>query len=95
MNLGDLAEDVVREGQTFTNLVTKHREVLVVTPLRILLIIVLAVAMRWVVHRTISRAVRSTADSEVPVVLRPLRERIGTAALENVGLISERRRSRA
>ena len=95
MNLGETAEDAVRNGKSFGEFLNDHREVLVVTPLRIVAIIVMAFAIRWLVHRTISRAVRSTASSDVPVVLRPLKERIGTAALETVGLVSERRRQRA
>ena len=95
MNLGDIAEEVIERGRSFGDLLTEHREVLIVTPLRILLIIAMAVLIRWLVHRTISQAVQSTTEADVPVVLRPLKERIGTAALENVGLISERRRQRA
>jgi moderate conductance mechanosensitive channel len=95
VNLGETAEEVVENGKSFGTFLSEHREVLVVIPLRILLIVVLAIVIRWLVHRAISRAVRSTAVSDVPVVLRPLKERIGTAALENAGLINERRRQRA
>ncbi|MCM0675121.1 mechanosensitive ion channel family protein [Micromonospora phytophila] len=64
-------------------------------PLRVILILVLAVAARWLVHRTISRLVRTTTDADVPTMLRPLRERIPTAAAEPGEFIPERRRQRA
>ncbi|MEU9508232.1 mechanosensitive ion channel family protein [Micromonospora sp. NPDC048170] len=64
-------------------------------PLRIVLILLLAVAARWLVHRTISRLVRTTTDAGVPTMLRPLRERIPTAAVEPGEFVPERRRQRA
>jgi small conductance mechanosensitive channel len=86
---------VAEQGDGFADFVGRHREVLVVKPLRIVLILAIAVLVRVIVHRTITRAVRSTADSDVPIVLRPLKDRLGTEALESAGLISERRRQRA
>jgi small conductance mechanosensitive channel len=88
-------DSVAEQGRGFAGFLDRHREVLVVRPLRIVLIILIAIMVRTLVHRAITRAVRSTADSEVPVVLRPLKERLGTEALESAGLISERRRQRA
>jgi small-conductance mechanosensitive channel len=67
----------------------------VVKPLRILLIILVALAARFVLHRTIKRLVRTTSNAQVPTILRPLRERIPTAAPETVGVYPERRRQRA
>ncbi|MFG3418785.1 mechanosensitive ion channel family protein [Micromonospora sp. NPDC049460] len=64
-------------------------------PLRIVMILLLAVAARWLVHRTISRLVRTTTDAGVPTMLRPLRERIPTAAAEPGEFVPERRRQRA
>ncbi|WP_433387082.1 mechanosensitive ion channel family protein [Micromonospora sp. KLBMP9576] len=64
-------------------------------PLRIVLVLLLAIAARWLVHRTISRLVRTTTDAGVPTMLRPLRERIPTAAAEPGEFIPERRRQRA
>ncbi|MGS2616893.1 mechanosensitive ion channel family protein [Micromonospora sp. LZ34] len=64
-------------------------------PLRILLILLLAVAARWLVHRTIRRLVRTTTAAGVPTMLRPLRERIPTAAAEPGEFVPERRRQRA
>jgi small conductance mechanosensitive channel len=49
----------------------------------------------WLLFRAIDRMVRSTAGGDVPVVLRPLKDRLGTTALESAGLVSERRRQRA
>ncbi|MFL6128451.1 MAG: mechanosensitive ion channel family protein, partial [Mycobacteriales bacterium] len=83
------------EGRTWGDFIDHHNEVLVVKPLRILLIIVIALVVRWLVHRAISRAVRSTADSDVPIVLKPLKERLGNGLLDSAGLVSERRRQRA
>lgn len=68
---------------------------ILVKPLRIILILLLALAARWLVHRTIRRLVRSTSDAGVPTMLRPLRERIPTAATEPGEFVPERRRQRA
>ncbi|MEV6814753.1 mechanosensitive ion channel family protein [Micromonospora sp. NPDC051296] len=68
---------------------------ILVKPLRIILIVLLAVAARWLVHRTIRRLVRTTTDAGVPTMLRPLRERIPTAATEPGEFVPERRRQRA
>ncbi|MER7458370.1 mechanosensitive ion channel family protein [Micromonospora sp. NPDC126480] len=68
---------------------------ILVKPLRIVLILLLAVLARWLVRRTIKRLVRSTSDAGVPTMLRPLRERIPTAATEPGEFVPERRRQRA
>ncbi|WP_375335365.1 mechanosensitive ion channel family protein [Micromonospora sp. CP22] len=67
---------------------------ILVKPLRIVLIVLLALVARWLVHRTIRRLVRTTSDAGVPTMLRPLRERIPTAA-DSGGFVPERRRQRA
>ncbi|MEH0983257.1 mechanosensitive ion channel family protein [Micromonospora sp. CPCC 205556] len=64
-------------------------------PLRVVLILLLAVVARWAVHRTINRLVRTTTDGAVPTMLRPLRERIPSAAVDPAEFIPERRRQRA
>ncbi|WP_433283007.1 mechanosensitive ion channel family protein [Micromonospora sp. CA-244673] len=64
-------------------------------PLRIVLILLLAVAARWALHRTINRLVRTTTEGAVPTMLRPLRERIPSATLEPEQFVPERRRQRA
>ncbi|GAB3859807.1 mechanosensitive ion channel [Micromonospora andamanensis] len=68
---------------------------ILVKPLRIILILLLALAARWLVHRTIRRLVRTTSDAGVPTMLRPLRERIPSAATEPGEFVPERRRQRA
>ncbi|MER7890806.1 mechanosensitive ion channel family protein [Micromonospora sp. NPDC094482] len=68
---------------------------ILVKPLRVVLILLLAVIARWAVHRTISRLVRTTTDAGVPTMLRPLRERIPSAAVEPGEFVPERRRQRA
>ena len=91
----ELLSEIASESRTWGDFLRDHREVLIVKPLRILLIILIALVTRWLVHRAISRAVRSTADTDVPVVLKPLKERIGNGLLDTSGLVSERRRQRA
>ncbi|WP_435829903.1 mechanosensitive ion channel family protein [Micromonospora costi] len=68
---------------------------ILIKPLRVVLILLLAVFARWAVHRTINRLVRTTSDAGVPTMLRPLRERIPTAAVEPGEFVPERRRQRA
>ncbi|WP_374628091.1 mechanosensitive ion channel family protein [Micromonospora sp. A3M-1-15] len=68
---------------------------IVLKPLRIALILLLAVAARWALHRTINRLVRTTTESAVPTMLRPLRERIPSATLDPEQFVPERRRQRA
>ena len=87
------AEDAVEKSRSFGQFVADNREAIVIRPLRILLIIALALVVRWLLFRAIDRLVRSTAESEVPVVLRPLKERLGNGGQD--GMVSERRRQRA
>ncbi|MQA27665.1 MAG: mechanosensitive ion channel [Micromonosporaceae bacterium] len=68
---------------------------LVVAPLRILLIVVLALTARWLTHRAIRRLTRSTAQGTAPTLLRPLKERSPSLLREAAGLLTERRRQRA
>ncbi|WP_223884182.1 mechanosensitive ion channel family protein [Micromonospora craniellae] len=68
---------------------------ILIKPLRIILILLLAMSARWLVHRTIRRLVRTTSDAGVPTMLRPLRERIPTATAEPGEFVPERRRQRA
>jgi moderate conductance mechanosensitive channel len=66
-----------------------------VKPLRIILIVAVAMLIRWAVHRTIKRLVRTTSNASVPTILKPLRERIPSAAPDAAGIVPERRRQRA
>ena len=67
---------------------------LLLIPLRIVLIIVIALLVRWLAHRTIRRLVRG-GNGEVPLVLRPLKDKAPALVAEAAKLRSERRRQRA
>lgn len=65
---------------------------------RILIIVAVAIVVRFLLHRLINRITTATVDGVVPVALRPLKEkalstRFGEAAAAS--LLSERRRQRA
>jgi len=64
-------------------------------PLRILLIVLLAILARFLFHRFISKLVSSTTNDSSPVLLRPLREKMPTALRDATGAQPERRRQRA
>src|SRR5215813_8937450 len=65
-----------------------------VKPLRILLIVVIALIARYVLNRTVTRLTRSASDDRQPGLLRPLRERV-TPSPEASIIRTERRRQRA
>jgi len=69
--------------------------IFLVKPFRIILILLLAVVARWILHRLINRLVRSTSHGSVPSILKPLRERIPSAAGDPGEYVPERRRQRA
>ncbi|HEY2985047.1 MAG TPA: mechanosensitive ion channel domain-containing protein [Jatrophihabitantaceae bacterium] len=74
----------------------EHSKVLIQTPIRILLIIIVALLLRAILHRFINRMTRPVRNGTVPRLLRPLREKVDTTALlESAGLLSERRTQRA
>jgi small-conductance mechanosensitive channel len=76
--------------------IEEHFDVLVVKPARILLIVLVAIIARALINRAISRLTRTTVESELPTVLRPLKERVaGSTQFEGSGVLSERRRQRA
>ena len=79
--------------QKAAEMIVDNTNWLVITPLRILMIIVIALVVRWLAHRAIRRLVRSPLGA-APALLRPLRERRPRLA-EAAGLLSERRRQRA
>ncbi|MEJ3744518.1 mechanosensitive ion channel family protein [Actinomycetes bacterium KLBMP 9797] len=66
-----------------------------VKPLRIILILAVAMIVRWALHRTIKRLVHTTSNTSVPTILRPLRERIPSAPADPTEFVPERRRQRA
>jgi small conductance mechanosensitive channel len=69
--------------------------VVLVKPFRILLIVVIAMIARRLLHRTIDRLVRSTAEGSVPPILKPLKERIPSRLQDPDAAFPERRRQRA
>jgi small-conductance mechanosensitive channel len=76
--------------------VHEHSRVLIEIPIRILVIIVVALLIRAILIRMINRTVRPIRVGEVPRILRPFKERVENSALfESTGLLSERRDQRA
>src|SRR3954451_16108080 len=73
----------------------ENAETLVATPLRVLLIVVLAVLVRSMVNRGIRRLIERTATGAVPSVLRPWRRRGRRADPVGVETIAARRTQRA
>ncbi len=68
--------------------------VFIVKPLRVLAIIVIAMLVRWLLHRMITRLTASTSRAAMPTLLKPLKERADVTA-EEAQFIPERRRQRA
>lgn len=68
--------------------------VVIVKPLRIVGIILIAMLIRWLLHRAIDRLTHTSSRASMPALLRPLREKV-TATAEDGQFIPERRRQRA
>lgn len=69
---------------------------LIAKPASILLIVVVALLIRFLLNRAITRLTSTTSEGRVPVLLRPLRERASEAIAAAAGpLLSERRSQRA
>jgi len=79
---------------THNDLLSRYADAVVGTGLRILLIIILAVLIRLMVHRTINRLTQVTAEGPPPGLLRPLRERAPESWRGN-GVLGQRRSQRA
>jgi small conductance mechanosensitive channel len=76
--------------------VHQHSHWIIEVPVRIIVIIVVAVILRAFLHRVINRLVEPVRSGGVPRILRPFRERAENSALwEATGLASERRAQRA
>jgi small conductance mechanosensitive channel len=76
--------------------VHQHETVLIWIPTRIVVIILVALIVRALLHRSINRLVRPVREGQVPRILRPLRDKaVTTAVLGSTGLLSERRAQRA
>jgi small-conductance mechanosensitive channel len=72
-----------------------HSKVLIEIPIRIVVIILVALVIRALLKRMIDRAIRPVRG-EVPRILRPFKERLEASSfLESAGLLSERRSQRA
>src|SRR4051794_4712593 len=72
-----------------------HREWLIVIPVKVVVIILVALIFRAIIRRVIDRAVRPV-HGDVPRILRPFKERIqNSSLLESTGLLSDRRNQRA
>ncbi|MBU2669471.1 mechanosensitive ion channel family protein [Actinoplanes bogorensis] len=68
--------------------------VVIVKPLRIIGIILIALLIRWLIHRAIDRLTTSTSRASMPALLKPLKEKVSATAEEGQ-FIPERRRQRA
>nr|WP_245972411.1 mechanosensitive ion channel domain-containing protein [Actinoplanes lutulentus] len=68
--------------------------VVIIKPLRLIGIILIALLVRWLLHRAIDRLTQSTSRAAMPALLKPLREKV-TATAEEGQFIPERRRQRA
>ena len=66
----------------------------IVKPLRIIAIILIAMLIRWALHRAIRRLTTSTTRASMPALLKPLKEKTAATAEEGQ-FIPERRRQRA
>jgi small conductance mechanosensitive channel len=76
--------------------VEDHSKWIIEIPIRILVIIVVALILRALLHRMINRIVRPVHIGQVPRILRPFTDRaVNSAFLESTGLLSERRAQRA
>jgi small conductance mechanosensitive channel len=79
---------------THDDMLARYADAVVGTGLRILLIFTLAVLIRLLVHRTITRLTRVTAEGPPPGLLRPLRER-APESWRGSEVLSSRRSQRA
>ncbi|MBB5869863.1 small conductance mechanosensitive channel [Allocatelliglobosispora scoriae] len=68
----------------------------VIKPLRVALIVILALVVRHLLIRTINRMINGAAEGRVPTMLRPLKERVPRAVTQSgTAIYPERRRQRA
>ncbi|WP_442875021.1 mechanosensitive ion channel family protein [Actinoplanes sp. NBC_00393] len=68
--------------------------VVLIKPLRIAAIILIAMLVRWLLHRAISRLASTGSRAAMPALLKPLKEKV-TVTAEEGQFIPERRRQRA
>ena len=79
---------------THVDWVAESSDWLIAKPALIIGIVIGALIVRWLARRVITRLIRSTGETTVPIVLRPFRERTAET-IASAGLVSERRRQRA
>jgi len=70
-------------------------EWLIAKPLTIVLIVVVALVVRWLINRAIRRLTRRPATASVPGLLRPLKEHAPAALRQAAPALPERHRQRA
>jgi moderate conductance mechanosensitive channel len=87
---GDLCRYV--EDVTHNEWLAKASNWLIAKPLSILLLVVIAIAVRWLIHRTIDRLTRRAAEGAVPGVIGT---RMPQFFLEHNAALVERRKQRA
>ncbi len=63
------------------------------TAWHVLAIVALALVLRWVLHRAITKVISEAVESTVPVTIRPLRGK-GESTVQGTPLLTERRRQR-
>lgn len=63
--------------------------------LKIAIIVIVALVLRFLLHRAIRKLTKRTIDGKVPVMLRPLRGRAKRALEAATGLANQRRKQRA
>jgi moderate conductance mechanosensitive channel len=68
--------------------------VVLIKPLRIAMIVLVALLIRWLLHRAISRLATTSSRASMPALLKPLKEKVTVTAEEGT-FIPERRRQRA
>jgi small-conductance mechanosensitive channel len=67
---------------------------IIVKPLRVIAIVLIAILVRWLLHRAVRRLTTTTSRAAMPALLKPLREKTARTA-EDGQFIPERRRQRA
>jgi moderate conductance mechanosensitive channel len=75
--------------------VSRSAEWMIVRPVKILLILGVALVLRHLIHRAIDRLTRTTAEGDAPLLLRTLKEAPGAVRAAASPLLSERRAQRS
>jgi small conductance mechanosensitive channel len=93
------ATSAQRTAAELPKYVQDHSHWIIEVPIRVVSIVLVALVLRAILHRSINRIVRPVhlgGVPDVPRILKPFKERAGNSALfEATGLVSERRAQRA